>query len=314
MKNYDAYGQGWAMTHFFTFSKTRSQQLRQYPAATFLRQVPRRGRQGVRRSGRAQSGSSRLSHEGQLRDRPVKVPVHQPVIERIEPVGAAEADLIPETIAFSDVDLGWYRKESDRQRERGQRAATLERIRAKAARYANDPYAQYLLVEAENASGNAAAAEAAVDRLLAIQPGYVRAMIRKSILMSQAAAKLSGPARLERAAEARRLAIRANQADANEPLAFVAFYQSFHSIGAPVTLDALTGLEAAVGTLPANTVIRQMLVDEYASQRRWVDAIRMLLPLANELHETPLGQAAREQLERLEAELAKQQGKPAKAS
>jgi tetratricopeptide (TPR) repeat protein len=304
----DWYGQGWALTHYLTFTKGRSQQLRQYLAMLTAGKSPQEAASAFGDLDQLNREAHAYVTRGQFDYRPAEIPIRKPVIERVEAISPAEAGLIPDTIAFNDDELALYRKSSDREKERGRRARVLAHIRSQVARYPNDPYALYLLAEAENASGNTAAAEAAVDRLLAVRPSDVRGMVRKSLLLSQAAAKLGGAARQQKAAQARQLSVAANKADPNEPLALVAFYQSFHSSGAAVPRNALEGLEAAVATLPGNTGIRQMLVDEYAAERRWADAIRALAPIANDTHESPLRQAARERMGQLKAELEKQSG------
>jgi tetratricopeptide (TPR) repeat protein len=311
----DWYGQGWAMTHYLTFANDRSQQLRQYLAALTAGKSPQEAVAAFGDLDKLNREAHAYVSRGTFEYKPVKVPLREPVIESVEAVSPAESELIPETIAFNDDDLGSYRKASKREEERERRARVLAHVRAKAARYSNDPYALYLLAEAEAAAGNSTAAETAVDRLLAVRPGHVRGLVRKSLLLSNAATKLSGEARQQKATQARQLAIAANKADPNEPLAFVAFYQSFHSTGRETPRNALEGLEAAVATLPGNTGVRQLLVDEYAAERRWADAIRTLAPIANDTHESPLRQAARERMVQLRAELAKERpGSPAPAN
>jgi tetratricopeptide (TPR) repeat protein len=304
----DWYGQGWALTHYLTFAKGRSQQLRQYLAMLTAGKSPQEAAGAFGDLDQLNREAHAYLSRGQFDYRPVDVPIRKPVIERVETVRPAEAALIPDTIAFNDDILSQYRKDSDREKERRRRAHVLADIQSEVARYPDDPYALYLLAEAQDASGNVAASEAAVDRLLAIQPANVRGMVRKSLLLSRAAAKLSGPARQENAAKARQLAVAANKADPNEPLAFVAFYQSYHGAGVTVPKTALEGLEAAVATLPSNTGIRQMLVEEYAVERRWADAMRVLAPIANDTHESPLRQAARERMAQLQAALEAERG------
>jgi tetratricopeptide (TPR) repeat protein len=312
---FDVYGQGWAMTHFFTFSKARSPQLRQYLAALSIGKSRAEAAKVFGDLGKLNREARDYVRQGSFEYRPVKVTIAQPVVQRVSPVAPAEAALIPETVAFSDFDLGWIRKPGALEKEREQRTKLLERIRRKAAQFASDPYALALLAEAENVAGNAAAAEAAADRLLAIQPNNVRALVRKSLLLSDAAAKLSGQARLDKAAEARRLAIRANKADPDEVLTYLAFYQSFHKAGVRPPNDAIVGLARAVEVLPDNTTVRRLLVDEFAAQRRWPDAIRVLAPLESDTHKSPLAQSVHEQMEWLKAQLAKDGGAaPGKAA
>jgi tetratricopeptide (TPR) repeat protein len=309
LRPYDVYGQGWAMTHFLTFSKTRSQQLRQYLAALTAGKSPGEAAMAFGNLAQLNREAHAYLMKGSFEYKPVQVPIRQPVVQRVTAVSAGESALIPETIAFNDDDLNAYRKESDRNQERNRRTRVLDQIRRKAARNASDPYALYLLAEAENAAGNASASEAATDRLLAIDPDNVRGLVRKSLLLSDSASRLNGSARLQRAAEARQLAMRANKADPDQTLTYVAFYQGFRATGAKVPANAVEGLDAAVQKLPANTSVRQMLVDEYAAEKRWAAAIQILAPMANSSHDSPLRQAAREKMARLQAELAKASGK-----
>ena len=310
--NFDLYGQGWVLTHFFTFSKTRAPQLRQYLTALT--------------AGKSQADAAtafgdleelnREAHAyllgGSFEYRPVKVPLQTPVIQKVEIVSPAEAALIPETIAFQDDDVKSYRKEGDRQTELERRSRVLARIEEKAARFPNDPYALNLLAEAEDASGNSARAEAALNRLLAVQPANPRAMARKSILMSQAAGQLTGAARIDKASQARQLAIKANKIDPDDPIPYLAFYQSYHMAGLAAPANALAGLVGAVEKLPRDTNIRQTLVDELAPQSRWSEAMIVLGPIANDTHDSPLRQAAREQMARLQAAAAASQTASAK--
>lgn len=312
---FDVYGQGWAMTHFFTFSKTRSPQLRQYLAALSMGKSRADAAKVFGDLGTLNREARDYVRRGSFEYRPVKVSIAQPVVQRVTAVGPAEAALIPETVAFNDFDLGWIRKAGAVEKERAQRARLLDRIRRKSAQFPSDPYALALLAEAENLAGNSAAAEAAVDRLLAVQPDNVRGLVRKSLLTSDAAAKLSGQARLDKAAEARRLAIRANKVDPDEVLAYVAFYQSFHKAGLRPSTDALVGLARAVEVLPDNTTVRRLLVDEFAAQRRWADAIRVLAPLESDVHKSPLAQSVHEQMEWLKTQLARERAAaPVKAA
>jgi tetratricopeptide (TPR) repeat protein len=298
---FDLYGQGWAMTHFLTFSKHRSPQLRQYLAALTAGSTPVEAASAfgdletLNREGHAYLLS------GSFEYRPVDVPLQQHVIEKVSPVGAAEAQLIPETIAFNDDDLSSYRKPVEREREQKRRNEVLNQVRSKTARFPNDPYALYLLAQFEYQSGNKQAATIATDRLLAAEPSNVGGMIVKSMLTSDAATTLNGDARTAKAIEARRLAMTANKADPDNPLTYVAFYKSYPAAGIPAPAAAVDGLAAAVEKLPSNTSVREMLVDEFAKEGRFAEAIITLLPIANDPHESPMRQAAREKAAQLKA-------------
>ena len=305
VRNFDLYGQGWAMTHYLTFSKERSPQLRRYLESLTAGKTPEEAATAfgdltaLNREVRSHVVSSVFDY------RPVTVPLAEPVIQRVLPLGAAEAALIPDTIAFNDTDLALYRKNSEREREASRRQAMLKRVRAKAANFPGDTYALLLLAEEENALGSKQAALASVDRVLALQPNHAGAMVLKSTLLSDSAKSMPGGAvRTSRAAEARRLAMAANKLDPDNALTYVAFYKSYPAAGQKVPPSAVDGLAVAVEKLPDNTAIRQLLVDQLENEGRFAEAAFTLLAIANDPHESPLRQAARERLAVLKAKAA----------
>jgi hypothetical protein len=313
LRNFDTYGQGWALTHFFTFTPERAAQLRQYLAALHAGRPPAEAAKAFGDLQKLDRDARRYVVAGSFAYRPVAVPIQKPVIKRSRMLGPGEAALIPEVVAFRDDELTLYREEKARNREKALRDATLARTRAKAARFAADPFALHFLAQSEYAAGNYSAAEAAADRLIALQPQHARGLVLKSLTVSRAAAALSGPARASKAAEARRLALKANRADPNDPVALLAFYQSFHLAGEKPTREAVTGLMQVVATLPSDTQARQLLIDQLAAEKRFGEAIAYLQPIANSPYESPRRQAAREQMAKLMAELAKQAPAPAPA-
>jgi hypothetical protein len=308
LEDFDLYGQGWAMTHFLTFSKERSQQLRQYLAALTAGRTPSEAASAFGDLAKLNREAHAYLLSGSFEYRPVTVPIKQPVFEKASSVGPAEAALIPETIAFNDEDLSSIRKADDREHERKRRDQIANRVRAKAAQFPNDPYALTLLAQVENQAGNKQAASVATERLLSIQPSNVDGMVLKSMLMSDAAEKLNGDARIERATEARHLALAANKADADNPLTYVAFYRSYPASGQDAPQGAVEGLVAAVEKLPSNTNVRELLVDEFAKEGRFADAIATLMPIANDPHDSPMRQAAREKMAVLKAKAEKKSG------
>jgi tetratricopeptide (TPR) repeat protein len=298
---FDLYGQGWAMTHFVTFSKERSPQMRQYLAALNAGKSPTEAAAAFGDLDRLNREAHLYVSQGSFAYTPVQVPVHEPVIEQVSDVGAAEAALIPETIAFADYDLSEVRKDEDRERARRQRAELLKRIETKTAQFPNDPAALMLLAQAERTAGNSRAAEEAANRLLALQPSNIDALVLKSRLLSAEAETLAGSERANMVAQARHLAVEANKINQDNPLGYVAYFESMKASGEPVPPDALDALAAAVEKLPANTGIRQELVDELAAEKRYALAIQALLPLASDTHDSPLRTAARERLTKLQA-------------
>ena len=308
---FDTYGQGWALTHFFTFDNDRANQLRAYLNALAGGKSMKDAAQVFGDLDDLNREARRYVTAGYFNYRPVKVDIAQPVIRRTNPLSAGEAALIPEVIAFDDVPLESYRKPGERERQRKRRETNLQRIREKAQAHPNDQFALYFLAEAENVSGNYAQAQAAVDRLLAIQPGHVRGLARKSMLMSRQAATLQGPARAATIAQARALAARANKADTVDPLPLLAYYESYRLVGEKPPEVAIEGLMQAVSTLPRDAGIRLRLVNELEGAGRYAEAIDWIMPIANDPHDSPLRSAAKEQLERLRQESARAQSRTA---
>ena len=210
-----------------------------------------------------------------------------------------EAALIPQVIAYDDDDLREIKKEGVRQHETARRQRNLEKIRQIVAQYPNDPFALRFLAEAEFASGNFAESRTAADRLLAVQPNNVEGLARKSLAMS-----MLGVGNRAAGEEARALAVKANGLDHDDPLPLLAYYVSFHEAGQKAPKLAVDGLMQAVSTLPGNTNAREMLVDELAAEHRWAEAMAWLAPIANNPHDSPLRDAARDKMESLKKQMA----------
>jgi tetratricopeptide (TPR) repeat protein len=309
----DTYGQGWALTHFFTFSKVRAPQMRAYL-------VGLRNGKSAEEAARVFGDLEALNREarryvasGAFDYKPVPIQIARPAVKAARKLSPGEAALIPEIIAHRDEELSVYRREGSRDQEAKLRAANLARIRDKARRYSNDPFALHVLAAAEYTAGHRAEAAAAAERLIALDPNHARGLAIRSLTLAEEAGALTGAARTARAAEARRLALRANAADRDDTLPLLAFYQSFHLAGEKPSKEAVGLLEAVVETQPGDNRARQLLVDEYAAQHRWAEAIGALMPIANSPHESPRRAAAQEQLEKLLAELAKAKGEKPEA-
>lgn len=287
----DTYGQGWAVTHFLTFDKARSAQFRQYLAELTAGK-------SFAEAAKVFGDLDELDHEarryvtaGSFQYRPVKVDIEQPVITSTRPLSAGEVALLPEVMAYDDDDLAAIKKAGVRAHEQGRRDRNLAQIRQVAAQYANDPFANRFLAEAEYASGNYAAAQAAADRLLALRPNDVDGLARKSLAMVKA-----GKGNAAAAEAARDLAIKANAIDHDDPLPLLAFYESYHEAHQAAPKIAVDGLMQAVSTLPADTSSRELLVDQLASERRWTEAMAWLSPIANSPHDSPLRDSARDKM------------------
>jgi tetratricopeptide (TPR) repeat protein len=238
--------------------------------------------------------------------RPVKVDIAQPVIQKIRTVSPGEAALIPEVIAYDDTDLNQIDKKGIREHELILRQHNLNRTRAVVQQYPNDPFALRFLSEIEYSLGDYAQSEAAADRLLAIQPDNVHGLARKAMAMAVEARGLPAAQRTAALEQARSLAAKANHIDTQDPLPLLAYYETYHEGGERPPEVAVEGLMQVVSTDPRDTLPRELLVDELASERRWAEAIGWLGPLANDPHDSPVRDSARTKMAWLKTQVAGQ--------
>jgi len=269
----DFYGESWLLTHYLTFSEKRAGQLSKYLTELGA------GVPSPKAATDAFGDLTQLSQEvhaylegGSF---PAKaVPISLPTREtiKVRPLSAGEADLMPETASFSE----HVTKEA--------MAAFLAELKAKAARYPDDPYALQLLADAEYVADDHAAAAATVDRLLKIAPESVPGRVRKAMILLHAAESLDGAARQSKIEEARHLIVAANKAAPEDPQPLVAYYQSFRLAGERPPAQAVEGLLQAVSTVPQDPGPRMMLVGELISEGKLADAIYYLGPIAYDPH------------------------------
>jgi predicted Zn-dependent protease len=112
---------------------------------------------------------------------------------------------------------------------------------------------------------------------------------------------MSGSARAQEAEKARALAVAANKSDPDNPLTYVAFYKTYPAAGAAAPANAVDALATAVEKLPSNENVRLMFVDELVKENRYAEAMFALSPIANDPHDSPMRQAARERMAQLKA-------------
>lgn len=301
VKDVDPYSQGWALTHFFTFDKVRSAQLRQYLAAINAGKSYADAAKVFGDLSVLNREARRYVTSGSFEYRPVKVDIAKPAVVRSRPLSNGEVALMPETIALDNYDINSLRKAGDRKEAEDRRAKILQQIQTVSAKYPDDAFAQMLLSEAEYDAGNYDQARAAAGRLVAIDPNNVRGLSRLSMLKSLDASKLQGAARTATIAEARAMAIKANRLAPLDPLPLLAFYQSFNLTGEPSSTDALNALYQVVSTVPGDDKYRLLLVNELERRGSYVEAIAWLLPLSNSPHDSPQRKEAQEKMKQLEA-------------
>lgn len=269
----DFYGESWLLAHYLNFSSKRPGQL-----ARYLTELGA-GVASEKAAVDAFGDLDQLNHDVHAyldaasftaRAVPVTLPARETI--RLRSLSPGEAELMPETAAFSEY-LG-----------KEEMAAYLAQVRAKAARFPSDRYALQLLADAEYAAGDFAAAGGTVDKLLAVAPDSVSGRVRKGMILLHQAEDLEGAARHAKVTQARALFVAANQAAKDDPQPLVAYYRSFLTDGVRPPPAAVDGLLQAVSTVPQDQGPRMMLVSELVSEGKLAEAIYYLGPIAYDPH------------------------------
>ena len=195
-----------------------------------------------------------------------------------------------------------------------------------AGHYPDDPYALSILIEAQRLAGDSAAATAAADRLLRIEPDNPRGLMHKGLLQAEA---LAAAHSTDDAAwnGARQYILRANRLAPNDPLVLEAYYDSFADQGVLPPAGAQNALFHALQLAPGDEELRYRVAADFERRDMIPEAIAVIRPTALALREVggegerarrrreeeeernrTAGQArhesAREMLTRLEARLA----------
>jgi hypothetical protein len=228
----------------------------------------------------------------------------------------AEAALIAQ-----DIQLG----QEIPAREAADFARTVSDI---AYHYPDDPYALEILIEAQRLAGNSAAATAAADHLLQIEPDNARGLMHKGLLQAEAlaAAHSADDAAWD---AARQPILRANRSAPNDPLVLEAYYDSFADQGVLPPASAQNAFFHALQLAPGDEELRYRVAADFERRDMIPEAIAVIRPTALALRDVgdegerehrrrqleeernrPAGQArhetAREMLTRLQTRLAAQ--------
>jgi hypothetical protein len=300
----------WLLTHFLFFSDTRRPQLRQYLAARAAGQDAASAaavfgdQKALARELRAYYGA-RKPYEQVAYDPSV---IDEPVVRRLTKGEAAfikgrlelGARILVPPEPTPDISPNiakvLQRAHDDALR---QRDAWLARLRDDAAHWPKDLNAQLLLAEAECRSGNADPCLAAADRAAAIDAGDLRAAVWKGLAMAEAAMTAPPDQRAGRLDAGRATIAAANRQDpeAIEPL--LAYFQTYAVSGEAPTVNAIDGLQKAVGQVPNAPESRLALADALAGHGQDAVARQVALPVAIGPYDSPERPAAKALIARL---------------
>ena len=264
------YGRGWMLIHYLAFHPERRGQLTQYLNG-IASGVP-----ALEAATNAFGDIAKLERElnayrKRNRFNLTTVPADKLSIPpvTVRNLSAGEAELVDAKIKLA---RGGKRLGAD---------ALAARASTVAARHSGDARVQALTAQLENAAKDPAAALAAADKAISLDPrSYVALVERGHALMSLAKAN----PKTADWNKVRAAFLAANKIDpeAAEPL--IAFYRSFVAQGVAPTSNAVEGLVYALALAPQDDLLRIEIVGHMIDANRLDEARRALLPLAYNPH------------------------------
>lgn len=275
------YARSWLLVHYLTFSETRIGQRARYIAA-------------IERGASLEDAARAAFGDQRALDREFRRYVDSPIrFATVQPSAVPTPDIRVTPLTPAEVALVPLRMEYMRGVSAERIPAFLAASRSVAARFAEDPQALFLLAEAEALAGHLAESDRAADAVLARIPDHSRALLRKARNLED-----SGGEQGRRSA--RPLIVRANRADAGDPLPLLAYYRSFRLAGEQPPTIALDGLLLAVQLAPQSSDVRLIAGAALAKAGHFDRADAVLRPAAY----APHGGAGAQQAQLLLQQLA----------
>lgn len=284
------YALSWLFYHYLAFNPARARQFQQY------------GQLLVQGTGSGEAGRQAFGDLGQLQrelNRYLRSSLPSVTFPAsILPTGPVEV----QRISPGEAAMMAVRIRVDRGVDKTQAIRLLPEARAVAARFPGDPALLTILAAAEYAAGNDMSAIAAADAALAIDPVAIDAHIQKGHALMRLAETSPDQAAAFNAA---RTAFQAASAiDPDNPLPLAEIYRNWLRQKEQPTSAAISGLERAVALAPFDMSLRVMLGADQLRRRQRGLARATLLPVAFDPHGGTLAQTAREQLARIDREIA----------
>ena len=216
-RGFDAfYGRAWALYHYLFFEPQRKGQLN-----TYFRAIAT-GKSERDAAGAAFGDLKQLEKELDAYQRRSKVSYYKLPPDMLTaatvtttPLSAGESAVIP------------LRIRSQRGVNREQALELVGEVRAVAAKFPQDGAVFAALAEAEYDSGNDAAAIAAADTAIALDPRQVNAYVQKGYALFRIAADTSAEARAPAFASAMKPFQALNRIENDHPLPLIYFYRSY---------------------------------------------------------------------------------------
>lgn len=287
---YSHYTTGWLLNHYLTFSGQRPGQL-----TTYLRLV----NQGLSPQDAARQAFPDLNKlDGELRRyRNGKLGGAD-----VKPAGYAPPQVTMRAMADDEEAVMGVKARSKRGVDKKRAGPVVRDAAAVAARFPQSFATQLALAEAEldqadYEPSHLAAADAAIDRALALDPQSVEAMILKGRILLE-----RGKTDKAQLANARGWFAKANAADTEHPAPLYYNYLTYFEGGGAIPEDAIIGLEQAFGFAPFDPELRLVLARQLLSEKKGKLARTVLLPYAISPHESKAAKKMRAIVDLIEAD------------
>ncbi len=271
-KRYDAfYGRSWLLYHYLTFKPERNKQINAYAQAVF------QGASSIEAGEKAFGDLDQLQREldQYMRGRGFTMLTFEP---GELPVGDIAFRKLPE----GEAEMMPLRIRSQRGVNAQEAAELVVKVREVAAQFPNDPGVLAALAEAEHDSGNDAAAIAAADRAIALDPKRVNAYVQKGFAMFRMAADADDKAAAFDAAMEPFSQLNALEND--HPLPLMYYYRSFAERGVAPPENARHALERAAQLAPFDKSLWFNVAMMQMEEGKVALAKESLQPIANDPH------------------------------
>lgn len=267
----ELYGRGWLLTHYLTFEPARRGQLDRYLQLL---------QQGQSQSAAAETAFGDLGRldkelkEYQRRRRLTTLVIDPPAggagTIAIRPMSAGEAAIMS------------VRARSDRGVNSKSAVGVAADARAIAASYPTTPAVMTALAEAEFDAGNYAAAGAAADQAIALNPGNIDAILYKARALSASALAAKATPDWK---QIRVLLLRANRLDPDDPEPLMRYFLTFAAARETPSPSAVKGLLYAAALVPQVKDLRFLATQQLIRDKQWDEAARMFSSIAYNPHQ-----------------------------
>lgn len=285
------YGRAWLLTHMLYTEPARAGQLGRYFDAI------NRGEDADKAAVAAFGDLKQLDRDlndymkGRMTMRTTGAPIPVSGTIRITPLSPAEDALLPLRLERRSAGGDYARL-----------AAVRGQINALTGRYGGDADVWFELASAEwdisDEKRDIAAARAAVDKALAIDPKHVRANVLLGQILSAGIEAKDDPQPADWNAVRKPIAL-ANRTNPDDPVPLYAYYKSFVDQGIRPPSIAIQGLARAFALAPENITARITYAFALANDGKFDDALKLAKAVAFDPHDGGQGEQLLAQLEEM---------------